>query len=60
MYLSLCRKQLYYIFNFIAFKMVKSCSAYDCTNRFEKGGIQFHGFPMKDEELCKNGLLLPI
>ena len=46
-------KQVYYLFNFITFKIVKSCSAYDCTNTFEKGGIRFHGFPMKAEELHK-------
>ena len=28
--------------------MVKSCSGYACTNRFEKGGIRFHLFPDPD------------
>ena len=30
-------------------KMVKSCSAYGCTNRFSRNSILFHKFPLKDK-----------
>ena len=31
--------------------MVRSCSGYECQNRFEKGGKRFHLFP-DNKELC--------
>ena len=35
--------------------MVKSCSAYGCTNRFKKeSNIHFHKFPIENPELCKS------
>ena len=38
-------------------KMVKSCSAYGCTNRFSKNGISFHKFPLKDKILLRKWLV---
>ena len=34
--------------------MVKSCAAYKCTNSFQKcKPLNFHRFPLKNEDLCK-------
>ena len=38
--------------------MVKSCAAYNCRNRFEKcKPLNFHRFPLKNEELCKKWVI---
>ena len=38
--------------------MVRSCSAYNCTNRYTKGGeIKFHKFPLKDTALMKKWVI---
>ena len=37
--------------------MVKSCSAYGCTNRFSKNGISFHKFPLKDKSLLRKWIV---
>ena len=38
-------------------KMVKSYSAYGCTNRFSKNGISFHKFPLKDKSLLRKWIV---
>ena len=40
-------------------KMVKSCTAFNCTNRFEKcnKSVVFHKFPLKDSKLCKQWVI---
>ena len=35
--------------------MVKSCAAFNCTNRFEKyTAVKFHRFPLLKKDLCKH------
>ena len=36
--------------------MVKSCAAFNCTNRFEKStAVKFHRFPLVlNKDLCKH------
>ncbi|XP_065658834.1 THAP domain-containing protein 1-like [Hydra vulgaris] len=38
--------------------MVNSCAAYDCSNRYIKGGTKsFHKFPLQNSELCKRWIV---